>query len=264
MVSAAGLEWSNVRRDGGDRPLLVVGPSLGTAVGPLWGAVAAQVRDQYDVLGWELPGHAGSAPLTTPITIEELAARVASGVQELTGRSTFSYAGDSIGGAVGLVLVLDHAELVSSATLACTSARFGVPKMWMDRATLVRAKGTEAIVESALARWFSPSFADREPAVTAELLDVLRAADDESYALLCEALARFDLRDRLHDIETPLTVIAGRDDLATPVPDAQRIVNAARRARLVVLSDVAHLAPVESPARVASLIAAGVEQALEV
>lgn len=41
------------------RPLLVVGPSLGTTVDRLWGPVASRLPG-WNVLGWDLPGHGAS------------------------------------------------------------------------------------------------------------------------------------------------------------------------------------------------------------
>jgi alpha-beta hydrolase superfamily lysophospholipase len=37
--------------------LLVVGPSLGTAVTPLWALCAALLDGDVTVVGWDLPGH---------------------------------------------------------------------------------------------------------------------------------------------------------------------------------------------------------------
>lgn len=250
--AVAGLGW--VGSVVGGRELVVVGPSLGTSVEELWGACADRLGERFDVLGWELPGHGGSEPATAAFSVEELAAQVVAGVNEIWGQQPFRYAGDSLGGAVGLVLLLDHAEHLSDATLACTSARFGVPRMWSERAALVRAEGTEAVVKGSRERWFSPGFAEREPAAAEALIDALRAADDESYALACDALADFDLRERLPKIGRPLAVIAGRDDVATPITDAQLIVNAVPGAQLTILDDVAHLAPIEAPDRVAAIL----------
>ncbi|MFI5708364.1 alpha/beta fold hydrolase [Kribbella sp. NPDC051620] len=259
--TVAGLGWVGAPRTGGE--LLVVGPSLGTSVEALWGACADRLGGRFDVLGWELPGHRSGVPATAPFTVEELAAQVVAGVNELWGPGAFRYAGDSLGGAVGLVLLVDHPDRVSAATLACTSARFGAPRMWRERAALVRAEGTEAVVKGSRERWFSPGFADREPAAVEALIDALRAVDDESYALACEALAEFDLRQRLPRIDRPLALIAGRDDVATPVADAQRIVNAVPGARLTILDDVAHLAPIEAPDRVAAILSNWPAAALE-
>jgi 3-oxoadipate enol-lactonase/4-carboxymuconolactone decarboxylase len=228
---------------------------LGTSVEALWGACVERLGERFDVLGWEVPGHGSGEPVTAPFSVEELAGRVVAGVNEIWGAGTFRYAGDSLGGAVGLALLVDHPDRVSDATLACTSARFGTPAMWHERAALVRAEGTEAVVQGSRERWFAPGFAYREPAAVEALIESLRAVDDESYALACEALAEFDLRERLPKISRPLAVIAGRDDVATPIADAQTIVDAVPGAQLTILDDVAHLAPIEAPARVAAILA---------
>ena len=46
----------------GERPLLVVGPSLGTSVDTLWQECAGSSRGDFTVLGWQLPGHGGAEP----------------------------------------------------------------------------------------------------------------------------------------------------------------------------------------------------------
>ena len=61
-----------------------------------------------------------------------------------------------------------------------------------------------------------PGFVDREPAVAAALLGALRDTDAESYAQVCEALADFDVTDRLAEITTPVLAIAGAEDIPTP------------------------------------------------
>ena len=48
----------------GERPLLVVGPSLGTSSAVLWGGTAALLANDYDVVAWDLPGH-GVSPKAT-------------------------------------------------------------------------------------------------------------------------------------------------------------------------------------------------------
>ncbi len=77
----------------------------------------------------------------------------------------------------------------------------------------------------------------------------------ESYALTCEALATFDVIDRLAEIVTPVLAVAGAADIPTPPESLQRIASGVKDGRLVVLDGVGHLAPAEAPATVAALIA---------
>ncbi|MEZ0353725.1 4-carboxymuconolactone decarboxylase [Mycobacterium sp. pR1184] len=234
--------------------LLLLGPSLGTSVIALWQAAAESLSKHVRVVGWDLPGHGRSQPTASPFTIAELGAAVLALADEISPGAPFHYAGDSIGGAVGLQLLLDAPARVATATLLCTAAVFGGTSIWRDRAALVRQSGTGAVVDIAQQRWFAAGFTDREPVVTAALLDALRSADAESYAIACEALASFDVSDRLTHIANPVLAIAGSEDVATPVECLRHIASDVKPSRLVVLDGVAHLAPAEAPVKVAHLI----------
>jgi len=236
--------------DAPDRPLLVLGPSLGTSAETLWSRCAALLEGRFHVIGWDLPGHGRSAPPTAPFTVAELAAAVLA----LAGQTPFLYAGDSVGGAVGLQLLLDAPDQVRQAVLISTGAKIGEARAWRDRATTVRASGTAAMIEGSAGRWFAPGFLEREPAVASALLHALRDTDTGGYALTCEALAEFDVRDRLAEIGTPLLAVAGAHDSPTPVAALAEIATAVRDGRLVVLDDVAHLPPAERPDAVAALL----------
>jgi 3-oxoadipate enol-lactonase/4-carboxymuconolactone decarboxylase len=235
---------------GGPGPLLVVGPAIGTSAATLWARCAAELAEAFQVLAWDLPGHGASVPATDAFSIAELA----EGVLAAVGDRPFFFAGDSIGGAVGLQLLLDHPDRVAGAALLCTGARIGTPTSWHERATLVRAEGTKAIVSTAAQTWFAPGFADREPAVAGALLDHLAGADDASYAWACEALAGFDVTARLDGIRTQVLALAGGYDTRTPVEGLRTIATGVTDGQLVVLDPVAHLAPAEAPAATAALI----------
>ncbi|WP_375489845.1 4-carboxymuconolactone decarboxylase [uncultured Jatrophihabitans sp.] len=238
-----------------DRPALVLGPSLGTAVAQLWAPVLDLLRDDFTVLGWDLPGH-GAAPAPAPANeyaVGDLAAAVAIGIGAHAD-GPVHVAGDSLGGAVGMQLALDRPELVRTVTVCCSAARIGDAQGWRDRVETVRAGGTDAVVEGSAKRWFAPGFADRAPGVAHALLDTLRQVDDTGYIAACDALATFDIRDRLADLAAPLLAIAGAADAVVPVADLRLVAESVRDGRLDVLDGVAHLAPAEAPQQVARLI----------
>ncbi len=238
-------------------PLLVLGPSLGTST-RLWHECATGLADTHDVVAWDLPGHGRSAPATAPFTIAELAAAVLDLVDRTDGRRgvgrPFRHAGDSVGGAVGLQLALDAPHRVDAAAVLCSGARIGSAVGWRQRAELVRRSGTSALVEGSADRWFAPGFLDREPATAAALLQDLRDADAESYALVCEALAALDLTDRLGAVRPPLLVVSGALDPVAPPELGRALADGVPAGRLVVLDDVGHLAPAEAPLRTATVL----------
>jgi len=235
--------------------LLLLGPSLGTSVADLWGAVAERLSDHVRVVGWDLPGHGRSPAASGPFGVPELAAGVLALADDIAPGQAFSYAGDSVGGAVGLQILLDAPDRVRSATLLCTGAVIGDPEQWRVRAAAVRESGTESMVDGSAERWFAAGFGGREPSVVAALLGALRDTDAESYAQVCDALAAFDVTDRLPEITTPVLAIAGAEDIPTPPEGLAQIADGVKDGRLVVLDGVAHLAPAETPERVAGLIA---------
>jgi 3-oxoadipate enol-lactonase / 4-carboxymuconolactone decarboxylase len=232
--------------------LLLLGPSVGTSAATLWGAAAERLAEHIHVVGWDLPGHGGSP--AAAFRMPDLAAGVLALADDIMPGAAFHYAGDSIGGAVGLQLLLDAPERLRSATLLCTGAVIGRPEDWAARAATVRASGTDAVVDLARQRWFAAGFIDRRPAVVSALLDALRGTDDESYAQACEALADFDVTNRLAEITTPVLAVAGAEDISTPPDGLQRIASGVKDGRMVVLDGVGHLAPAEAPDRVADLI----------
>jgi 3-oxoadipate enol-lactonase / 4-carboxymuconolactone decarboxylase len=236
-----------------DAPLLLLGPSLGTTVSTLWSGVASKLTRHVRAVGWELPGH-GRGTRVEQFTVADLAAAVVALADEL-GVETFHYAGDSVGGCVGLQLTLDAPHRVASATLLCTGAVIGTQQGWHERAEAVRGQGIETVLAGAAQRWFGPGFVGREPGAGAALLDALAGTDPESYALTCEALGAFDVTDRLHEIGTPVLAVAGSDDVPTPPESLRRIASGVKNGRLEVLDGVGHLAPAEAPDRVAALIA---------
>ena len=241
-----------------DRPLLVLGPSLGTSVTALWSTAAAELADDFQVVGWDLPGHGTNhAAPTDRTTVASLALDVLDAVDALgTGIQppVFHYAGDSVGGAVGLQLLLDVPERVHSATLLCTGAKIGTAESWQERIDAVRSGGTPSLVTASAQRWFGPGFVDREPAAASALLHALSDADDEGYAAVCGALAGHDLRDRLGSVHGRVLAVAGEHDVAAPPATVREIAEGVPGARYVELPGVAHLAPVEAPGEVARLV----------
>jgi 3-oxoadipate enol-lactonase / 4-carboxymuconolactone decarboxylase len=241
-------------------PLLVLGPSLGTSATTLWRACAAHLTDAFDVVAWDLPGHGHNRSVPEePFTIKELASGVLEVVDTLLAErgepgGPFAYAGDSVGGAVGLQLLLDVPDRVRSAVLLCTGARIGDPDLWADRIGQVSTSGTASIVSSSIERWFGPGFLDREPERGSALLHALQEVDDAGYCQVCDVLARFDVRDRLAEIGTPVLAVAGAVDVATPTERLREIAEGVKDGRLVELDGVAHLAPAEVPEVVARLI----------
>ncbi|MEU1852638.1 3-oxoadipate enol-lactonase [Streptomyces sp. NPDC019990] len=229
---------------------LLLGSSLGTSYA-LWDKVAPELSITHRVVRWDLPGHGGSAPgLVGPgTTVGDLAGLVLALADSL-GIERFGYAGVSLGGAVGLHLAVHHPERLSSLAVICSSAHFGGAKPWEERAALVRREGLAGLAENADARWFTSGF------TVPELVQAHRDADPDAYAACCDALAAFDLRNRLTGIAVPTLLIAGREDPATPPAHLREIADAVPGATLVEIPGASHLAPAQRPEAVLTALRA--------
>ncbi|MEV0390615.1 4-carboxymuconolactone decarboxylase [Nonomuraea sp. NPDC050643] len=234
-----------VRGPEGGEPL-VLGPSLGTS-SKVWAPQLAALTRTFRVLTFDLPGHGGS-PATGARTMDDLAALVLEAATA-QGWAGFHYAGISAGGAIGATLAVRHPGRVRSLALLCSSARFGEPQAWHDRAALVRAQGTAPLIEPTARRWFAG------PPDQALLAD-LTAADPAGYADCCDALAAFDLRGELAAITAPTLVVAGREDPATPPAHARLLADGIPGATLVEIAGAAHLANVDRPEPVTAALLA--------
>ncbi|KAA0940050.1 bifunctional 3-oxoadipate enol-lactonase/4-carboxymuconolactone decarboxylase PcaDC [Streptomyces apricus] len=231
-------------------PPLLLGPSLGTSTA-LWDRVAPELSVSHRVVRWDLPGHGGSpAGLIGPgATVADLAALVLALADSL-GIGRFSYAGVSLGGAVGLHLAVHHPERVEKLAVICSSAHFNGSKPWEERAALVRREGVAQLVGSAAARWFTPGF------TVERLIEDQRTVDPEAYAACCDALAAFDLRGQLPRIAAPTLAVAGREDPATPPAHLREIADAVPGAALAEVPGASHLAPAERPEAVLTALRA--------
>ena len=158
------------------------------------------------------------------------------------GLDRVSLCGLSLGGATAMWVAANAPERIDRLILACTSPRFGEPGPWRERAELVREHGLEPIADGVVARWFTPA---ARPEVVTRFRQMLVDTPRGDYAACCEALARWDFRDRLRDIRAPTLVLAGAEDPSTPLAHAELLARGIPDAKLVVLSAAAHLANVE-------------------
>lgn len=244
----------------GARPVIVVGPSLGTSVTALWEPALSGLAEHFTVIGWDLPGHGSSAPSAAPFTIEQLADAVEALIAAQTAQAgtpddqPIYCAGVSLSGAVSLELSRRAESRFHAHAVICSAAKIGQPQGWTERADLVATAGTPTMVEGSAQRWFAPGFIDKHPDIATALLDSLQHADQHSYAHACRALSEFDLRDQLGTITRPVLAVAGEQDAVCPPAEAHFIAEHAPNAHAQVLSDVAHLAPAEDPERTVRLL----------
>ncbi|WP_328324778.1 alpha/beta hydrolase [Kribbella sp. NBC_00382] len=255
------------------KDLLIVGPSLGTAIEALWQETATLLGSHFEVIGWDLPGHGRGNPATTAFDVADLVDAVRRIAVENAADRRCWYAGVSLGGTLAYEFSLRPEPFCGTIAIA-SGPRIGTPEAWLERASLVRHAGIEAVLAATPARWFASGFTERHPQAAQRLLHSLAATDPESYALACEALARFDATsspaarlvggrhasapppDSTNLIATriPLLVLAGGLDPVVPASTSRAVTGTIAEAKFELLPDSAHLPPADNPGGVASAI----------
>ena len=243
MTEEAVVELNHVLEGPEDGPVLVLSNSLGTNLG-MWDDQASVLRERFRLLRYDQRGHGESPVPSGPYEIEDLGLDLLALLDRLEIEHV-SFCGLSIGGLVGMWLASEEPERVGRLVLCCTAPRFD-PEMYDARAHQVRAEGVGSIAETVLERWFTPEFRASRPETVEWAGSMLRGTPAEGYAGCCEVLRDTDVRSRLGEIRAPTLVVAGAEDPAATVGQAEEIQNSIPEARLAVV-EAAHLANVEQP-----------------
>ncbi|HKN53052.1 MAG TPA: 3-oxoadipate enol-lactonase [Amycolatopsis sp.] len=238
-----------------DGPAVVFAGSLGSDLRMWEPQVAPLVARGYRVVRYDARGHGGSPVPPGPYTLEDLGADFLALLDDL-GVARAHLVGLSLGGMTGLWLGVHAPDRIASLVLCCTSAKLGPPEMWVERAALVRAQGTEAVAATAVGgRWLTSGYAASHPDVAEFLRGMIAAVPDEGYAAACAVVEKLDMLDALPKIAAPTLVIAGAEDPATPAEGhGALIAEGIPGARLEIVENAAHLGSYEQPEAFTRLI----------
>jgi len=234
-------------------PVVVLSNSLGSSM-EMWAPQIPALSVRFRVLRYDQRGHGESPSPPGPYDIPDLGQDVLD-LLDSGEIERAHFVGLSMGGMTGMWLAANAPERIDRLVLLCTTAYWGTPEMWIERAATVREHGTESVAEAGVERWLTEGFREREPAVAQRMRAMIAAQSDEGYAQCCGALERLDLRDELPKIAAPTLVIAGAQDPSTPPdPHAKLLAERIPDARLEVLDPGAHLINVERAPEVTDLI----------
>lgn len=242
-----------------DRPAVLLLGSLGSGI-QMWDPQIPALAERFRVVQVDLRGHGSSPVPPGPYRLDDLVDDVVALLDHLAVPAAH-VVGLSLGGMVGMRLAAREPARVDRLAVLCTTALFGPPALWTERAALVREGGTAAIAATVVQRWFTP--AGRDPALIARMEAMVGATPAEGYAACCEAIGAMDLRADLATIAAPTLALAGAEDPATPPERLREIADGVPGARLQVLPAAAHLANVEQAAATNAALLAHLDPAGE-
>jgi len=232
----SGLRVHYVRKGRG--PALILLHGLGSSI-YTWADVIPALAQDHDVVAADLPGFGGS---DVP---DELASSVypatVLGLLDRLGISRATLVGNSLGGAVAVVLAARHPERVRRLVLI-DSAGYNLEPS--KRPMILRLVGS-APVAAAL---------DAPEKVEEYLAPLARPGATDAVRSLINDRSGFGLPALVSEVRVPTLIVWGRNDRWVPLADADRFAAAIPGSRKVVLEECGHVPQEERPAEIVHLL----------
>ncbi|MGP9544485.1 alpha/beta fold hydrolase [Psychrobacter sp. AOP7-B1-25] len=219
----------------------------------VWDKVCDELHGHYRCIRWDLPGHGSSGAACADLTLEQLAYDVLSLANALD-IERFSFIGTSIGGMIGQSLCQISPESLEQVWLTNTGAVIGTAEAWSERAANVRSLGLAQMAEGIVPRWFAPAYIKQNPGALLGWQVQLSRNGDESYAKLCEAIAKVDNRKKLTTYRDKVVLVAGGEDVSTPPAKLEELKTEFTDAKLEIFEGVGHVPSIEATSQLVKLI----------
>jgi len=206
------------------------------------------------------PGFGESQKLTNTFTFEECA-RCIVDILDGLGVKRAHFIGNSWGGMIGGTFAATYPDRVGSAVLLNGTASPAGIRQKLEYGFMLRMVGLLGGIRPPLTRpvlegFLGPTTFCTRPDVVAFVRDSVQRFDLRSggWAVRSVVPRRPDQRALLARVKAPVLVIAGVEDATFSVEETMAMAEAIPGAAVSVLEGVAHLAALEDPARVNSLI----------
>lgn len=215
----------------------------------LWQGMIARFASRFRCLALDLPGHGQSDPSPKASQMAYMADWVIA-VLDHAGVDRAHVCGLSIGGMVGQQLGLSYPDRLNSLALACTTGRLAPEAVatWDGRLEKVTTKGLWAQIEESIERWYGDGLLQNFGPADLDPVARMIASTSVAGAVACgNAVKAHDLLSQLGAVKTPTLVIGADRDLSFPAAHPEALCDAIPGAKLVMLSDAGHMAPLQVP-----------------
>ena len=160
-----------------------------------------------------------------------------------------SLVGISMGGTLALQMALDRPFQIEKLVLVNTFARLnraGLRQLpyYLQRLVLLYTVGMPAQARAVAQRLFSHP---EQELLRKELISQILQADPSGYRSTLLALARFNVSDRLSEINRPTLVISGEADTTVPMENQLQLVSGIPNASHRIIPEAGHAVIVEKP-----------------
>jgi len=224
-----------------------------------WRNYSARFTPHFQTLIFDNRGAGESDAPPPPYTIDTMAEDTASLMNHL-GITQAYMVGSSMGTAIIQTLALKYPEKVKKGILISPFAhlpRTSIMKSETVAKLLEANVPLELVIESVIPWLYSNEFLNDKARVKSKSEEMLAnpfPQKPEGYLGQLTALQTFDLRDQLGDIKTEMLLIAGGEDLSTPLYCSRFLSENLPSSTLKIFEHVGHMAHVEQRDQVFEVI----------
>jgi pimeloyl-ACP methyl ester carboxylesterase len=241
--------WFEVRGTG--EPLLLHHGYTASRVN--WMPIAERLEDRYQIILMECRGTGESEHTAGGYSLEQYALDVV-GMADYLELERISFAGHSMGGGIGYVLGLDHADRLNRLILMAPVPANGLSDVNSEqrarRRALRLARDRDGMLARNRALRFRPEV--ETDAWLEDRVEHVLGVSDGHYDDSLRSMGELRAGDRLHTLSTPTLMLAGAVDslLFDNLSDFMQLPNAT----IEVLARAGHEVAIHEPDRVAEAI----------
>ena len=238
-----------------DRPVLVLNNGIIMNAASSWVFQTRALSANYRVLQYDCRGQGQSDHPETPYSMAQHADDLAALLDELEFERAH-IAGISYGGEVAQAFALAYPNKTISLILADTVSEVGpelqvIIQSWVDA---LKTNDPLAFFHATVPWNFSPEFIENNAALLEDAKQRYGQLDFPAVIRLCEAFFEVDFTKRLGEIECPVCIIAGDQDLLKGIPYARILKANIPHAELHLLDGAGHASCWERPAEFNSVV----------
>lgn len=226
-------------------PTVMVSHSLGSSL-IMWAPQLPPLALKFQVLCYDTRGHGGTAAPDGAYSLDMLGDD-AIALMDGLNLAQVHWVGLSMGGMIGQNIALRGGDRFKSLTLCNTSSQIPAAgrATWDQRIAMATGSGMDLLADGTMERWFTPGYLAGKPSSVDAIRKQFLATAPTGFAGCCHALKSLDYLEQLPSIIVPTMIIAGADDMSTPVAASEAMAERIPGSQLVVLEDAAHLSNIE-------------------
>ncbi len=231
-------------------PLILIGGL--TANCREWQRVVPYLQNHFTIY---IPENRG-AGLTTgwmpKFTIEHMADDIATLIDSLKLDKAY-VVGHSMGGAILQRLCMKYPHQVQAAVIASSFAHFPkAAQLYIEHTSELFAAGLniELVLRIIYTRLYGSAFLNDASRVADEMQRMLTdqvPQTPEGYQAQVQAIAAFDAREDLNQIQCPTLILNGLEDILTPPYLSEDLHRNIKNSKLTIMPQCGHMLPQENP-----------------